>query len=47
MKTQTEIEELLDDAYIMNNFSGMTYKEGIIATLEYVLGIGSDDKPTE
>lgn len=47
MRTQNEIEELLDDAYIMDNFAGMSYKEGIIATLEYVLGIGSDDKPTE
>lgn len=46
MKTEREIESLLDEALEMSDFEGMSYKEGVIAALEYVLG-RAQDKPTE
>lgn len=47
MRTKEELLALLNEAHNMENFSGMTYKDGVIAALEYVLKIGGDEKPTE
>ena len=39
MKTQSEIEKLLDEAQdSARNFAGMTYLDGVKASLEWVLG---------
>jgi hypothetical protein len=37
---------MLGKAYEMEDFSGMSYKEGVEATLMWVLG-HNDDDPTE
>lgn len=46
MQQPRDIEALLDKAKNMNNFDGMTYQDGIVAALEWVLNVLSDD-PTE
>jgi hypothetical protein len=46
MKTEQEIYDLLYEAAEMDNFAGMTYKDGIMAALDWVLN-RSDEKPTE
>jgi hypothetical protein len=46
MKSIKEIEDMLDKAYNMEDFSGMTYKEGVEAALMWVLE-HNDDDPTE
>lgn len=40
MKTQNEVEELLDLTDECRELDGMSYKEGVKATLEWVLGFG-------
>jgi hypothetical protein len=46
MKTQSETQDMLDKTYTMQDFHGMTYKEGIQAALEWVLEMNDSD-PTE
>lgn len=47
MKTITEIEEQLDKAKELNGkYGGMTYEEGVVAALEWILG-WTDDEPME
>lgn len=49
MKSVTEIERLIDNAKDCgSNFSGMTYLEGVIVALEWVLGnLEDDESPIE
>jgi hypothetical protein len=51
MKTPEEIQELIDQARKIafeegTKFSGMSYEEGIVAALEWALGI-TDENPLE
>jgi hypothetical protein len=43
LKTDEELQEMLDKALDMDNFAGMTYQDGIISALEWVMGINDDD----
>jgi len=49
IKSILEIEKLIDDAKDCGrNFNGMTYLEGVIVALEWVLGnLEDDESPIE
>lgn len=46
MKTEAEVVEVRDEAIQMPVYAGLSYKDGVIAALEWVLG-RAEDKPTE
>lgn len=45
MKTEQEITQMIDEAYSNDGkFSGMTYEQGVVAALEWVMG---EENPLE
>lgn len=48
VKTEKEIIAMLDKALEMNDFQGMTYKDGVTAAIEWVLcQMDEGDDPTQ